>query len=409
MTYELRSIGRDEFPAYNMAAAMSFGHHWTEEDGEGWQELFELDRSLAVFDGVRIVGTGAILSFRLTVPGLDTVPVAGVSAITVLPTHRRRGILTSIMRRQLSDVREREEPLAILWASESIIYGRFGYGMATLRMGGEIDTNHAAFSRSPEISGRVDLIDKDRASLVFPDIYNEARTLRPGGLTRKPGWWKNMLKDPERWRRGASGRFYVVHESDSGEIDGYATYRVKMNWEHGIAAGSLQLGDLVTLNPAARAMLWTYLVNVDLIRTVEAFNLPVDESLRWMLADTRQLRSTSLGDGIWVRLVDIPSALCARRYTLEGHVTIEVVDPFLPDNTGCYELEGGPRGATCHRTDREPDITLQVSDLGAAYLGGVSFTTLAQAGRVHENVLGALRRADIMFSSDVAPFCDTDF
>jgi len=410
MDYEIRAVSKDEFPAFALAGEMGFGSaSVSDEDLAEFIKTIEFDRTMAVFDGTEIVGTGAAFSFQMTVPGLTTVPAAGVTWITVLPTHRRRGILRRMMQHQLTDVRRRGEPLAILLASESVIYGRFGYGLSTTQARYEIEPRHGTFGRAPESPGRVSIIDKERAKEIVPAVYDRARRLQPGALTRPPEWWDLYLSDPERHRNGQGARFYVIYESRAGQVDGYCAYRVKQNWDDGFPQSQLTLGHLETTTAQARAGLWRYLLNVDLVTSIRTVSFPIDEPLRWMLADPRRLRVTEHGDFLWTRLVDIPAALSGRRYPTEDRLSFEVVDEFLPDNSGRYQLEGGPDGATCKRGRARPDLTLQVTDLGAAYLGAVHFTTLARAGRVVENTAGALRRADLMFATEPAAYCATDF
>lgn len=409
MDHELRPVTEEEFPKFARSIGTVFGNPPSDEHIEHWRTIVELDRTLAVFDGADIVGTTGAYSFQLTVPGLQTLGAAGVTMVTVMPTHRRQGLLRAMMDRQIDDVRERGEPLAILLASESIIYGRFGYGLATIQASYEIDPRHAALQHTPEGNGRVRMIDKQAAATVLPDVYDRYRLLQPGAVTRTPAWWERHLRDPENWRGGASERMYVIYESESAQVDGYATYRIKANWEGNFPDNTLILQQLMTTTPRARAALWRYCLGVDLMARVHAENFPVEEPLRWMLADPRHLRTTYVGDFLWVRLVHIPAALGGRRYAAEGRVVFEVYDAFRPDNSGRYLLEGGPDGARCACTDAEPDLDVQVADLGAAYLGGVGFTTLARAGRVTEKTRGALRRADAMFACEPQAWCATGF
>ncbi len=407
MTISLRPIAPDELNAFHSAASAAFAES-PEDEVDELRALIEWDRTLAAFDGGRIVGTGILLTFELTVPGGTAVPAGGVTWIGVLPTHRRRGILTSIMRRQLSDVRERGEFLAMLYASESIIYGRFGYGIATNQYRLQIEPRFGQFARSPAITGRVELIDKDEARTVLPALWEQHRLVQPGALTRSEAYWQYSLRDRESDRDGASILYFVVHRTDSDEIDGCVSYRVKHHWEHGFANNTMRTRNLITLTPQARAALWDYLLHHDLVNNIEAYTVE-DEPLRWMLADPRRLRMDGPQDGLWIRLIDIPAALSARRYQVEDQLVIEVVDAFCPENSGCYRLEGGPDGAECCRTSSDPDLSLQVADLGATYLGGVRFDTLARAGRVEEGTSGALRRADLMFASSRMPVCATGF
>lgn len=409
MTYEIRQAQPDDYVAFRRVGDAAFGWQPSDEDVEADRPFFEPERSLAAYDEGRIVGTAATVPFELTLPGLTTVPVSGVTAVGVLPTHRRRGILRAMMRRQLDDVRARGESLAILTASESVIYDRFGYGLATSEMGIDIDTRHAAFARPFEPSGHFTLLDHETESRALPALYDRVRRRRPGAVSRSEVRWRHTLRNPGAPMDGASGRFTVAYEAPSGEIDGVAVYRVRGQWVDGIASNTLLLREIFAATPEAYAAVWRYILSVDLVTNVQGFKRPVDEPLRWLLADPRRLRVTRLSDDLWVRIVDIPAALAARRYSAADGLVLAVSDSFLPDNTGCYALEGGPDGATCRLTSASPDLTLSAADLGAILLGGVRPSTLAQAQRVTEETAGALRRADALFAGDTAPYCGTPF
>jgi predicted acetyltransferase len=405
---DLRPIGPDEVAEFGRAFSIAFGQTFREENVEGLREFLELDRTLAALDGSEIVGTAGVLTFELTLPGLATISAGGVTAVSVLPTHTRRGILTRVMRRQLADMRERGEALGLLYASESVIYGRFGYGLATTTAELKIETRHGAFRNLPQAGGRVRLVRGDEAATILPPIYETERRRRPGQVNRPQSWWKDWLEDQPEDRRGMSERVYVVHEGDAGP-DGYLAYRINANWTAGLPDNAMQVAELITSTPDAYAALWRYALTMDLVPHVRAWGRPPDEPLRWMLADTRRLRFEALGDGLWLRIVDIPAGLSARRYLTDGAITFAVTDPFCPENTGTYRLEGGPDGAQCTRTNAEPEIALQVDDLGAAYLGGVRFTTLRWARRLQELRPGAAERADSMFASTVEPWCSHHF
>lgn len=330
--------------------------------------------------------------------------------VTVSPTHRRRGILNGMMEKMLDDVQARGESIAILYASESVIYGRYGYGLATQGVTLETPAQYNAFDRHPEITGSVDLISADDAAKVLPPIYDRVCRQRPGCISRNEGWWDITLKDVEHWRDGYSNQRYAVYTSSKGKADGYATYRIKDNWKDDLFPNShLLVNDFITATPEARAGLWQFCLNVDLVSTVTIDRTSADDPLRWMMKDPRRLRIKTVADALWVRLVDIPKALSARRYSTQDRLVFEVEDPFRPDNSGRYALEGGPDGATCRRVRSKPDLSLEVTDLGAAYLGGTPFSPLARAERVIERTKGALRRADLMFSSDPEPWCSTGF
>jgi predicted acetyltransferase len=411
MDIEIRSVGADEMKAYIGVLGTAFGETLPDEQVEDEMKTFELDRSIAAFDAGRIVGTGGAYSMELTLPGpAARVPVGGLTAISVLPTHRRRGILRAIMLRHFEEVESRGEPVSVLFASESLIYGRFGYGLATQQAWYEIDPRRGAFDRVPAAGGRTRLVEGDEARRLLPEVYDRHRRLRPGELSRSPARWEVELRDPEWARRpGSTGRFDVVYESEPDQADGYATYRVESSWAHGFATGTARVGELFALTTEAAAGLYRYCLDLDLVGTVQFERRPVDEPLRWLLADPRRLRLTELTDGLWVRLLDVPAALAARGYAVPGSVVFQVTDHLRPANDGRFLLDGGPDGAVCQPTSREPDLVCDVTDLGAAWLGGTRLRSLAQAGRVLEQRPAALARADAMFASALAPWCTTTF
>ncbi len=418
MDIEIRSVAADEMKAYVRVLSAAFGETFPEEQLDDEMKTFELDRSIAAFDAGRIVGTGGAYSMELTLPGtaaraaggLATVPVGGLTAIAVLPTHRRRGILRAMIMRHFEDVESRGEPVSVLFASESVIYGRFGYGVATLQAWYDIDPRRAAFDRAPAPAGRTRLVEGEEAARLLPEVYDRRRRLQAGELSRSPARWEVDLRDAEWTRRpNTTGRFDVVYESEPGQADGYATYRVESRWAKGLTKSTVHVGELVALTKEAAAGLYRYCLDLDLVGTVQLERRPVDEPLRWLLADPRRMRISEVSDGLWVRLLDLPAALAARRYTVPGSVVLQVTDRLRPSNDGRFLLEGGPDGADCRPTGREPDLVCDVADLGAAYLGGTRLASLARAGRVHEQVPGALARADAMLATEPEPWCTTTF
>ncbi|MBA3654368.1 MAG: GNAT family N-acetyltransferase [Actinobacteria bacterium] len=408
-SFEIRPLDEDEFEGLPNAFGVAFGFQPSEQDMADWQAGAELDRSLAAFDGDQVVGTAGAFSFELTVPGARQVAAAGVTAVSVRTTHKRRGILTSMMRRQLEDVAQRGEPLAILLASESVIYGRFGYGLATSHDAIEIDPRHGAFARPVDDRGRMRQLEKDAASKVLPGVFDASRKRNPGDVNRTATWWDTYLKDPESRRQGGSGLFFAVHESAKGKADGYVAYRVKNEWRHGLPGNEIRIDDLVADDPTVYAATWRYLLDIDLAGSITAWGRPVDEPLRWLLADPRRLRTTVTGDFLWARILDVPAALSARHYTVHGDLVLEVTDEFLGRATGRFALTAGPDSASCAPTKKKADLALSVADLGALYLGGHAASTLARAGRVDEKTKGALARADAMFVTHPAPYCRTGF
>jgi predicted acetyltransferase len=379
----------------------------TDEELAASRVITEFDRTLAVFDGPEIVATAGIFSYDMTVPG-GTLPCGGVTRVSVLSTHRRRGLLTAMMRRQMDDMHERGEPLAALYASEAPIYGRFGYGLATYQAEVEIARSHAAFATAGTGSGRLSMVDVPTAIQPFARVWDDARGSQPGMLALDERWIRAQLADLEINRGGASPQYRVLFQTD-GKPSGFAIYRIKMDWDASGPNGTLRLGILIAATAEAYAALWRHVLDVDLIARVSAEMRPADEPLRFLLADSRQPK-TRIEDGIWLRLVDVAAALAGRRYSVEGRLALRVRDAFCAWNDGIYELVGSPAGAECKALrNGTPELALDAADLGALYLGGNRFRTLADAGRVEELHPGAIARADAMFATDRAPWCPSHF
>lgn len=406
MSVDIRPITPEEWEAYAQADASAFGFEPNPEALEQVRQIFEFDRTLAGFDGPEIVGTTSIYSFDLTVPG-NQLPTAGVTWVSVKPTHRRQGILTQMMRRQLNDVHEQGEAIAALWASESVIYGRFGYGLAAEDQQLKIERTRADFAREPEARGRCRIVSREEALAAWSAVYEQVRVQYPGMYTRSEAWWQNMtLRAIEPGMRNMGTRFFVQYEENNRPL-GYARYRVRGDNTDGLPNGRLLVQELMAVTDEAYAALWRYLFGVDLIGQIEAQHRPLHEPLFWMLADPRRLVRGPY-DALWVRIVDVVPALEGRGYAVPGRLVLGVRDAFCSWNEGRYELEAGAEGARCRRTDAEPDITLNAADLGAVYLGEARLTTLRRAGRV-EGEWESLRRADAMFSWDPRPWCPEVF
>ncbi len=372
--------------------------------------IVELERTLVAFDRDQMVGTTLAFSFGMTVPGGDVVGTAGISGVSVLPTYRRRGILSSLMRRQLDDIAAGSEPLAALFASESAIYGRYGYGSAapdcrfTFRRGdGQLKPLPASAGKAPVLR----LADPTSAVAEMKAVYEAQRLARPGMLTSHDGWWNLQVADPEFMREGASPQACVIAEDESGPR-GYALYAAKPEWNNdGIPAQVLLLLGLHWTDPAACAALWTDMLTRDLVAEVRTRMRPVDDPVLNMLVDPRRARALAT-DGLWVRLIDLPAALMARAYAAAVDVVIEVSDALLPANDGRWRLQaGGPSDGgkpSCERTMAEPDVALPVAALGAAYLGGIRLGGLAAAGQVMEHRPGALAELSTAMWWDPAPW-----
>ncbi|MFD9225842.1 GNAT family N-acetyltransferase [Streptomyces sp. NPDC060064] len=409
MTTEVRVLRPSEWDDWYGKLMLAFGGPGeAPEERDLWDSLTEHERSIGVWDGDYCVGTAGAFSFGVSVPGGATVPAAGVTMVSVAATHRRRGVLTSMMRRQLDDVRGWGEPLAVLTASEPEIYGRFGYGIATQQMSAQIDTVQARIN-VPEGADAVRLrfAKVEDVAQECEAVYVRSIGSRPGMLARKPGWERLPLLDPPGDRDGGSAMLCVVAERE-GEITGFVRFHNKADWEPRGPKGTIVLRHIEALDPVTYAVLWRFLFDIDLTVQVVARNRPVDDPLLHLVNDVRRCE-VRVRDGLFVRLVDLGAALEARTYQTPLDVVFDVEDAFCPWNTGRWRLTGDSKGASCKRTDDEADLALSVRELGAAYLGGVSLTALAGAGRVQELRAGALAEASTAFGSDLAPWLPHGF
>jgi predicted acetyltransferase len=410
-SHPIRAIGAGEFAALAQVDAHAFLEPWPAEALLHEQITAEFDRTFAALDGDQMVGSGANYTFELTVPG-GTVPAAGVTRIAVLPSHRRRGILTSMMARLFADAADRAEPVAVLFASESAIYSRFGFGLAsmyldlTIRRGeGRLVPGVAAPSRSDAVRLRAAEPLAVRAELAA--VFEADRALRPGMLARNENWWTSLLTDVPALRPAGSSPVRCLLAEDAYGPRGYALYRTRPRWDDAhLAEGVLQIREMHALDPAATTALWSDLLARDLVGEVNARMRPLDEPLLALLADPRRARS-SAADGLWLRLLDLPAALRQRRYAAAADLVLDIIDPVIAANDGRWRLQAaGPGGgpASCERTEAAADVRLTVAALGAGYLGGAQFSQLAAAGHVAELSAGAVATLGTALSWDRPPF-----
>jgi predicted acetyltransferase len=405
---DIRPLTADELEPFLRTTEGAFHEDVHDEDVEVFATLFEPERSLAAFDGDAMVATAGIFTRELTIPGA-VLPIPGVTLVGVLPTHRRRGLLTQLMRRQIDDIHAAGEPVAALWASESAIYGRFGYGTAARHASLTLRTAGARLAPGvPAPEGGVELVEPSEVVDRIAPLYDRVRRERVGHLGRTEAWWKRRTRDSERFRNGYGALRAAVHENADGAVDGYALYAVKSEWEEGPNCRA-RLRELFVDGADAASAMWSFLLGLDLVRAVEwqvaPPDLPIGE-----LVSSPQLPRLSLGPNLWIRLVDVPAALTARTYAAPVDVVFDVEDPFCPWNAGRYRLAAGEDGrATCERTDAAPDIALSAVELGAVYLGGTRLAPLRMTGRVRELTPGAVDRASIAFGAAREPWCPEIF
>ncbi|MFD4771557.1 GNAT family N-acetyltransferase [Streptomyces niveus] len=416
MTTDLRVLEASDWDTWFGTLERAFGGALVNsaEEREVWRSVTECERSVGAWDGDECVGTAGAYTFGLTVPG-GVVSAAGVTMVSVAATHRRRGILTSMMRRQLDDVRSWGQPVALLTASEPEIYGRFGYGPGTRQLSADIDTSRVSF-RMPGGDGadagiRLRYVAPDDARESIESLYARLVPGRPGMLERRPGWDRKLLVDPPESREGASALQCVLArrgEGDDAEVVGYALYRIKATWDAAGPSGTVVVDQFAALDPVTNATLWRFLGGIDLTSSVSVSNLPVDDAFQFLVSDVRR-SSIRLRDSLYVRLVEVGAALAARTYQAPVDVVLEVDDAFCPWNEGRWRLTGDEKGASCERTADASDLSLSVRELAAMYLGDTSPAALARAGLVRELRPGALAEASVAFASPVAPWLPHGF
>ena len=387
-------------------ALASIGHYfggWPDEEAaERFGRLLPTERMHAALDGDEIVGGAGAFPFTMTVPGRE-LGCAGVTVVGVLPTHRRRGVLRALMEEQLEDVHRRGEPLAALWASEEPIYGRFGYGLASLSGEISLARTYGQLRDGSSPDATVRLLTDAEARDRLPPVYETVRRATPGMYARSPLWWElRQTSDPPDSRGGAGEKNYALVELD-GRDAGYAIYRLRMAWEAGSSTGSVEVVEAMADSPEATRELWRFLLGIDWAATVKAYRLPIDHPLFHLLAYPRRMQFR-VGDALWLRLVDVEAALAGRAYTGGESVTLEVTDDVCGWNPGTYTVtsEGAERGG-------KPELRLDVQTLACVYLGGFTFAELARALRVEELRDGALARADALFATAVKPWCPEIF
>ena len=391
---DLRPATADDWESISRLLNLVF-HDGSGEDMEG--AVWEPDRGIVAVDGNGVVGHAAAYSREITVPGA-ILPAAHVTLVGVAPTHRRRGLLTAMMRRQLGEIAEaRREPIAVLWASEPKIYPRYGYGMAAQRLFADaMPRELTVTARIPdEPAGRLRVAGPADAVAELSKVYEQLRPERTGWSSRDDRWWRFMLADPKSHRGGATELHAVVHETPQGPT-GYALWRSRYSWgRHGPDA-SARVVEVIGTDPAAYAALWRFLLSLDLVSSTAVADLALDDPLLHLVDEPRRL-GLEIRDAFYLRVVDVPAALSARRYATPIDVVLDVTDPILPANTGRWRLTGGPDAASCVPATGPADLACTVVELGAAYLGGPTLNALAEAGRVRELTPGAVGRASAAF------------
>lgn len=404
----IRPVTDDEYPAFVTAFMEGFSADVPSETfAETERILLPPERTLAAFDGDSIVGTFAGFDFSVAVPGGASMPMEGTTEVTVFPTHRRMGLLREMMRKHLDNAADAGYAIAGLWASETDIYGRYGYGIAAYMYSLKMSAPRIVFRDDIEID-RVRRITQDQAATEFPSPYEAKCAMTPGMLSRSPEWWKHfVLADEEFMRKGKTKRRYIVHDGPDG-VDGYATYRHKRGEsDDGHDNGTVHVIELVAVTSRAEASLWSYLTSIDGAPNVDAWNNPVNATLPYMVKEPRRVRISRVSDSLWIRILDVDAALTGRTYEEDGSISITLTDGFRPDTAGSYRIEITDGVATVEPCEKG-NIAMDIEILGAVFLGGADAVAYGRAGRIvgsHADVMTFHR----LFRTVNAPWADTVF
>ncbi|MBA2313263.1 MAG: GNAT family N-acetyltransferase [Actinobacteria bacterium] len=408
MAISVHNCERSDLRSFLETGEAAFAEHVDDADEARVNEIVEPHRMLLAKDGDLPVGASGAFRFELTVPGGE-LPAAGVTLVGVIPSHRRQGVLTALMRKELDDLRAWDEPLAVLWCSESSIYGRYGYGVATRQATIDIEGNRAQFRNDSGRQGKLVMLSSDEALKSLPPVYERVCAQTPGMYRRSAAWWKNhTLHDPPQRRDGDSPQWRVALELE-GRTEAFAIYRIHAKWgSEGLPTGHARVIEVMGTSPVATREIWRFLFSLDLVARIQADAEPADTPLLTMLSEARRLRFL-LQDGLWLRIVDIKKALEGRSYAVPGSLVLEVEDAFCSWNKGRWKLTSGQQGNVVERSDDRPDIMIDTADLASTYLGGVSFGEINRAGAATELTAGAMERADTMFRTERAPWCPEMF
>jgi predicted acetyltransferase len=408
MSIEIRNVPPDEFASFLEVNTTAFLERPDIARAVEWaRSRWEPARTWGAFDGGRVCGTFRSWPTELTVPGGGRLPVAAVTGVTVLPTHRRRGILTALMTAGHAAIRERGEAVGLLHASEYGIYGRFGYGPGSRVATWTLDTAATGFHGAP-VAG-VDMVPANaEARDAIRGVFEAWRARQAGEIRRHDFRWDTDLGLADSpWHPAWKG-FLALHRDSTGVVDGYVRYQAEEKWEQRQPRCLVKVDELHALTDEADHALWRFLAEIDLVAKVIASGRSPSDRLPWLLTNARAAVASDIGEDVWVRLFDVARALEARSYERTGSLVLEVVDGEL-DAPIRVALDASPDGATCRPTDRPPDLTLRVAALGAAYLGGTRLRDAVIATGVDEHREGALGDADNLFRTADEPWCSTGF
>ena len=411
-TIDIREITETELEGWDRALHRGFMRPAVTSSAELRRTRFQPGRSLGAYDEDHCVGTFRSFGTELTVPGGAAVAADAISNVSVAPTHRRRGLLSRMMARDLAAAAARGDAVAILVAAEYGIYGRFGFGPATRCDGLVIDLARAGGLRpvADPAGGRIDLVPMEEVRALGPDLFDRYRRMQPGAIERPATIWRLRTGDLPLPHGSWEEPYVAVHRDASGRPTGMLAYTVSDTWDGKVPDCTLTVRDHFAVDPAAAVALWRFAFSVDWIRHVEVRNIAPDDPLPLLLNDPRAARpTTSSDDFVWLRILDMGAAFAARTYGAPGRIVLEVSDPdgFTEGRWALHTAADGT--GRCERTDDPADLALGVSALSSLYLGGETVPRLAAAGLVREVLPGAAARADLTLRTPYRPWCPDMF
>ena len=392
----IRNILPEDYKMFRTASSLGFGLNWDAEKLE--PPMPDLDRAIAAYHDSNIVGTAHAFATKMNIPG-GILNCAAVDYVAVLPTHRRRGILTKLMKEQLTDIYERGETIAALHPSESLIYGRFGYGIGTYDENWEIDTRHSVYKTPIDYDGSFEFEKPSLVNESIPSLYETSMRNRPGSILPTSDHWERIAGDTKVSNGNLQQYFHVKYLS-LGKHKGYVRYSIDKD--------VVIVVDLMASSLQAHAALWRFCFDIDLIWKVKASRRPTDDPLLFMLTDPRRL-TRNVKDSLWIRLIDVQKALESRSYNVTGTLVFKINDAFCSWNDEVFELEIQSGGVHCSVSKKSPDLVVDVSDFASTYLGTIGFSKLKNSGRLEEHTQGSVNLADQMFNSELSPWCPYSF
>lgn len=414
---EIRAVTEEEFPRWLEALRAGFlnSREISEEEARVRREAVVLERTLGAFepDG-RCTATFRTLPQRLTVPGGARVDSLAVTNVTVLPTHRRRGLLTRMMRRALAEGRERGDVCSTLDAAQYPIYGRYGYGPAAWTTEWTVDSARAGldprWSRPEEEGARIDLAGAEEFRALGAELHERVCALpdRQGMTDRTERWWRLRTGGIDWPGRDSARPFHALYRDAGGRVQGLLAYTADENWENNAPRVNARVRDLIAATAAAERALWHFLLSLDWVATVHSGPRAPDSLLPLLLPDPRAARTTSHTDFLWLRPLDVPALLAARTYPVPGSLVLELADP-MGLSGGRFLLDASPDGAACTPTTRSADLSMGVGALGSLYLGDESAPRLRKLGLLEEERPGAAALADVLLRTARRPWAPDEF